>query len=248
MQLRPMDWRGFSSFGVFLGRQGRYAESAQAFQTAIELSPDNDLNYRNLGVTYQIMGRFKESEIQLRKALSIEESSRAYEDLSLAYLLQGLCSDAVSASETAVEMEPQFYRLWGNLARAYDCKPGHEQDEREALTKAIALGEQRITVRPNDFLTRSLLADYWARLGDRNRALEEIEKIPDLPRQAAEVQFQVATALQLAGLGDRAMTQLEQALRGDFRLEDAIHHPSLFELRKNPKFQEVLERVRADSP
>ncbi len=50
--MRPQYWAVYNWLGTFYYEQARYAEAAAMFRKVVELTPDNNRGYYNLGAMY----------------------------------------------------------------------------------------------------------------------------------------------------------------------------------------------------
>lgn len=66
----------YQYIGLALGMQGKYRESIEYLEYALEKDPNDASLYGNLGFSYEKVGRFKDAVTYYEKALSIEPSHR----------------------------------------------------------------------------------------------------------------------------------------------------------------------------
>src|SRR5260370_24707394 len=171
-------WPGFyqvhRALGQFLAGQGRYKEGELAFRRLIELAPENSDGYQDLSVVYHYLGRLADANAATKKALAISPTAGGYANVGVIYLREGHYSDAVPLMEKAVELDPNKYLSWGNLGDVYLRVPELTARSAEAYRRAIQLVEQKLEANRGDAALRSFLAEYYAKLPDRARALTEI--------------------------------------------------------------------------
>jgi tetratricopeptide (TPR) repeat protein len=113
-----------------------------------------------------------------------EPNARTYSTLGTALYDQRRYAEAEAALTSGIGLDGGIYSLWGNLGTVYRHLPGNEKKARDAFEKAIALAEKELEAMKTDNNTRANLAEYWAKLGDKDKALAEISQIPEASRPA----------------------------------------------------------------
>ena len=92
----------------------------------------------------------------------------------------------------------------------------------------------------NDGETLSLVALYQAKLGDKTKALENIQKARGLAPGSRKVQWEAALIYELAGQRDRALDALQAAIRAGQPLDEVRGEPALAKLRADPRYQQMV--------
>ncbi len=141
---RGGDWRPDSELATFFYRRGRFLEAVAAYEAARELSPDNNIVWRNLGAAYFQVGRYDDAAAAFQRALEITPTAATYTNLGTLRFFQGRYHDAVPAFEKAVELGANKSLYWGNLADAYRWAPGRRSESTEAYHRAIALVREEL--------------------------------------------------------------------------------------------------------
>jgi adenylate cyclase len=162
--------------GCALSLSRRYAESARAFETAIELNPNLFEAYYYFARTSFAAGDVEGSAELFRKAAAVRR-----EDFQSALLaaqsLRFLGRDAeareigfegVRRAERALELNP-------NDARALSLTPGFLMENGQT-DRAQEWLERGLTLHPNDMSTLINGACMYARAGKKERALDLLEK------------------------------------------------------------------------
>ncbi len=210
---KPSDWHGHLLLGLFYYSRGRNAEARAAWEEARKLTPDNEVVHRNLAALDMGEGKFQQASEQLAKAVKFEPNARTYSTLGVAYYYQRRYAEAEAALKSGVALDPGIYSLWGNLGTVYRHLPGSEQKAREAFEKAIGLAEKRLDVLKTDDNTRANLAEYWAKLGNKDKAMAEIAQIPVAARGAYA--DRIALAYELTGDRRLALETVKAIPAGD---------------------------------
>src|SRR6185295_2714264 len=246
-ELRPGDLDLHSQLGKLYIHLGRYGEAEAEFRRVTELDPDEYSGHKNLGAVYHMQGRYAEAVRSFQKALEIKADARVYTNLGTAYFFQGLYPQARDAFEKAVELGPNDYQAWGNLGDGYRWTPGNGKKADEAYRTAIHLLEEELKKAPESPTLHSLFANYRAKRGDREGALQELRRFDKLESQDADSLFNATRAAEIAGARDLALVYLRQALAASFSLEEIRKEPELIALRKDPRFNRLVAQVEEES-
>jgi DNA-binding winged helix-turn-helix (wHTH) protein/tetratricopeptide (TPR) repeat protein len=169
LELNPNSSRIHAQYGIHLMNVGRLDEAVAEIKSAIELDPTSLFNNRLLGDALYWSRRYDEAIAQFRRVIAMDAKyDSAYHFLSSAYAMQG---DYEQAFEWYFALHRQIGASAGNLRvikTAY-TKMGWRgilQHEIEQLQQAQKEGVH------ND----SMLASFYARLGDREQAFRCLEK------------------------------------------------------------------------
>jgi len=238
---RPTDWYTHLLIAVFYYERERYQEAENAFRRALNLVPDNDIVRRDLGDLYLQQGRYQDAIEELQQCLRLKPNPRTYMTLGATYYYQHRFPEAVSAVETAIDLDANGYYYWGNLGIYYKWAPGDGGKAAPALTKAIELAEKRLQVTPNDYDIRADLAEYRARLGEAKEALAEIGHIPDRERQPRA--SRLAIVYELTGNRAQAIKFIGSTLTNPASLNQIKDDPDLAQLWTDPAFQKAVPRT-----
>jgi tetratricopeptide (TPR) repeat protein len=97
-----------------------------------------------------------------------------------------------------------------------------------------------LAVNANDGETLSLVALYQAKLDDKTKALENIQKARRLAPGSRKVQWEAALIYELAGQRERALGALQAAIQGGQPLDEVRGEPALANLRTDPRYQQLM--------
>ena len=242
--LRPDSWEGYNRLGNFLDRHQKYQEAIAAYQQANDLTPDNAEVYMNIGNTYLDMGDPKmvpAAEQALKKSVALSPSYAAYTNLGSLYLTEKRYSDSAAVTEKALQINGSDFRVWENLASAYDWL---QQKDRAALARETEtkLAEESSRTRPRDAQVQSALANLYARKKLREKTLVRIQAALALDPNDPRVLMDVGQAYD--ELGDRriAIEHIEKALEKGFSLEDLKSIWDLQSLISDPNFRPTVKK------
>jgi tetratricopeptide (TPR) repeat protein len=138
--------------------------------------------------------------------------------------------------EKAVEMNPQSYLYWGNLADAYQETPGRAAEAIRTYRKAIELTRQRLAMNPEQADLRASLAKYYAGAREKDKALAEIAIARRDAPVHPKVLFKAASVYEQCGERENAISALDLALKSGYSWEEARRSPELAELLKDPRW------------
>ncbi len=236
---RPTDWYGYLLLGLLHTQRLEYEKAVTAFEQARELTPDNDLVHRNIGVAYISMGRYPEAVSELQRSLKLKSSASTYASLASAYYRRHQYAEAIAAVDTALDLDPKRYYFWGNLGIYCKWNPGSQGRSRSALDKAIELARRFLEVSPNDMEVRADLAEYYARVGNKNAALAQIDRIPQAQRPP--VMDRIAIVYELTGNRAKALPLLAAALKNPATWNQFKDDPELAGLWADPAVQALRQ-------
>jgi serine/threonine-protein kinase len=239
--LKPDSWSSYWNLGAFYYRKSQYARAAAQFLEVIRLAPDHYRAYSSLGGIYIYQGKFADASGMFRKSLNIKPSPQAYSNLAASEILQGRSADAVPLLEKAIALENTSYEVWGNLGDACSQTPGMTDKAPAAYARAAELARRELSVNPVS-PARANLAFYLIRMGDKKRALEEIERARTLLPNDQNILFWAALVYELAGHRRQALDALSAAVAGGYSLALIRTASDLKDLRKDPRFRNWIER------
>jgi serine/threonine-protein kinase len=242
-ELAPEDWNTHQYLGRFLFKNSRYQEAAEAWEQAKKLAPDNILVLRSLAGAYHALDRDDEVWALLQRALEISSSATTYSNMGTFRFDAGQYTDAAEAFEHAVELNPTDYLYWGNLGDAHRWIPGHEDKAKEAYLRAIQLAQEKLASQKDDPDVRSRLAMYFAKSGDKEQTLEQISELEKIPARTAGTYFKSLIAYEIVRERDKAIRDLNVALRLGYPLKEISNEPELASLRMDRRYHTAVARV-----
>ncbi len=240
LSLNPEDGRASMNLGLLYYKAARYPEAATAWEHVSKLAPDNFIVLNNLAAVYHMMDRHDDSAAALQRSLQIKGSAYTYGNLGTLRFFQGRYTDAVSAFEKAVDMQPNEYLWWGNLGDGYRWAPGQSAKAGPAYQNAIRLVRESISAHPQDIELPAYLAVYLAKSGDKPGALAQIESVQREAKKPPLVLFKSAVVYELCGKRDKALTLVSEALKAGYALREVKNDPELLSLRADRGYQTIL--------
>lgn len=242
IELKPDYWAGYNDLGVFYFRNGRYDEAIAQFQQVIKLTPDNYRGYNNLGGIYYLLNRWQDAQQMFEHSFALKKSYAVSSNLGTLYFIQGKYKEAARTYEKGIELNPNEYVIWGNLASAYYWAPGERDKAAETYRKAIVLTKERLKINPNDPDLIATMAGYYSMIGERSQSLKLIEQALEMAQENVQVMYRAATVYEQLGNRDKALHWIGKALENGYSLAEIEHQPDLEQLYKDERFQKLIQK------
>lgn len=192
-------------------QRNQLPEAEAEFKKLTRLAPDDPLGYASLGLTYLQAGRYAEAEKELRRARELDPAST---EIGLA--LARLYSLTGRQSEALATLEKLRRDTTGNAHVLYALAELESQQADSASTRRYEarLGDV-LSVAPANLAVRLKLLDAYARRGEMDsavRQLEEVRRIPPEPPKEAKIYLDSTIQLLRAGRLAPARTTLGRFL------------------------------------
>jgi predicted Zn-dependent protease len=114
-----------------------WTNSIRLFTHAIEVTEDNYLAHRNLGLALAYQGKLNPALAHFMKALKINpKSARSYNDIGTCLMITGKFDDAIGYFKNALDLQPNFAKAHNNLGLVLMAKSNYGEAAahfREAL-------------------------------------------------------------------------------------------------------------------
>jgi TolB-like protein/Flp pilus assembly protein TadD len=206
---------------------------------AIALNPNYATAHQWYAWHLIVTGKNREALDELRKAASLDPLSLSIgADLADALCIAHLDQESVEQSRSILEMDPNFALGHYQLGQALTQRKMHDQAIAEFRT-AMALAGDRPVFASN-------LAYALALSGRKDEAQHIVKEL--VAKQSQHSPSHSNIALAYVGLGDlgEAMVWLERAYQARFN-PSILMRPAFDPLRYDPRFQELLRRLRLPS-
>jgi serine/threonine-protein kinase len=236
--LRDDDWSGYSELGLFYDRIGKYPEAVQQFQRAIQVTPDNAQVYSNLAAIYIDMSDPKvipQAEAALEKSIQLAPSYPAFANLGLLYSHEKRYQDSAAATEKALQLNDKNYRVWENLAVAYE-RLNQKDKAAAARDHELALVEADAKVQSKDGELQSYLGLLYAQKGLRDEADRHLQTALALNPDDQVILENIGAADEHLGRRRQAIEYIEKALQKGYPLGNIREDPAMASLLADPSF------------
>ena len=245
IQVHPENPSDYAMLGSFYDNEAHYEPAAEQFEKAVKLAPEVASYWSSLGGTYLFAGVYPKAETALQKAISLEPSYYAYSNLGQTYFLERKFGDAISAFEQSVTLGDRQIQSHGNLARAYYWPRRDRNRAKAELKKAIELADADLQVNPKSGDVHTLVAEYYAMLGDRDEALNHMQTALHLSPGTAETSYFAAKVYTLLGDRQQALNWLEKAAKLGYSPAEIDNAVELDSLRSDPRFKALDSKLHS---
>ena len=171
IELKPNYARAHQVYGSLLCAQGRFEEGIAEFQRALEIEPLSLPNNYAFGLNLHLARRYDEAESQMKKTLELEPNLlRTHYALAIIFQSQGKYAESVDAYARGSE-------LAGQLEYAKSLRQEFAKGGMKAFFRFIT--DERTRICSAYTCTSYTLANYYAQLGEKDKAFIELEKAFD---------------------------------------------------------------------
>ncbi|MBI3649522.1 MAG: winged helix-turn-helix domain-containing protein [Acidobacteria bacterium] len=228
-----------ASLGLILrNADWHWAESERALKLAIELSPNYATAHQYYALLLVTLGRLDEALSEIATAQQLDPLSLVINaDQALIYIFAHRPQQAIAVAKKALEMDMQFQRLQRILLWAYE--------EAGMFDEATRAGQSMLKIEGGDpIFPMSILGYIYAVSGQRDQAVEVVEKLLTQTEQISPASVQAAAVCAALGERDRAFALIEKALEArDDRLLWIKVDPRFINLRADKRYPDLLRRM-----
>jgi len=223
-------------------------EALAASRRALELEPLMPEAYVARACLLSMQGKDAEAVRDFEEAIRLNPASYfAYYMYGRHVFAMGRIEQAVTLYETADRLQPDDYQVLSMLFGALR-KLGRTADLQSVGARAMRAIERQLEVDPHDGRALQLGAVTAANLGIPGKARELAERALLARPNEFGTAYNLACAAAVMGDNDRALELLNQAVNfGRGNLGWIEHDPDFDTLRGDPRFETIVNRVRAAS-
>lgn len=241
IDLRPDCVNGYQRLALFYTRRGQSQEAIDQLQKVVELIPEDVKAYSDLGSLYFRVGRVREAAKMWRHSLAIEQNYAAYSNLGTVLERDGDYEGAAVMYDSALKLDGGNFKVWGNLASAYEKTPGRDDEARAAFRHAIGLAEKRREVNPRNLDVLLYLSEYYSKLEERDSALSLAAQALKLAPDNPEVLVQTAGVYEHLNDREKALVLLEKAIRLGYPLSSIRSYAEFQSMQEDYRFRRLLQ-------
>lgn len=226
-QLRPGDAGIHSSLGYHYYLNGNLDKAIASYRVATTLQPDRATLWSSLGGVYYVAGRRKDAAAAFSRSLAIEPTYGALSNFASLRFEDGAYAEAASLYRRATQLDPDDYRVWGNLGDALAADPATAAQARSPYARAASMAEAYMKLKGDDAVAPAHLAWYRANLDESAGVRELLARADAMGTETPEVEFFAAQTL--ARMGDRrgAVERVRRAIKAGVPLERIRTSPLL---------------------
>jgi tetratricopeptide (TPR) repeat protein len=232
----PSSWSVYKSLGNFLYRTGRYEEAVPLYQRVIEIEPAATVGYNNLGSAYFMLNRFEDATRAWDHIINDKPSLNTVINYANSMYYQSKYKQSVQMLERALEMSPDDYRTWENLAASLRHIEGASAREAEVNLRVIELAMEALRVNPDDADALAAIALTYVRSGDHEMARRTLAALYESGWDDPNVSFYVALVHLELGEKEAALKELEHAVETGFPINLIVADPDFESLHQEPRF------------
>jgi serine/threonine-protein kinase len=190
-----------------------------------------------LGAAYFLLGQFEKSAAAWEKASRGEPDAELYANLGSSYFFLGRFDEAVTFYRKALDLAPESFENWGNLADAYRYSPTQADLAPAAYERAIELAHRHIRINPSDAIAIAALGHYQACLGMREQSRKNVDLARQLAQKDMFVYYFAATALCALDEQDEALSAVHRALSLGYPVHMVEADAGLSSLKALPEYR-----------
>jgi tetratricopeptide (TPR) repeat protein len=236
----PDYWGGYSWLGWFYLRQVRYPEALAMFKRVTELAPLNARGWSNLGGTYMYLNRSAEGIDAVRHSVALRPTSVNCGNLGSLLYYEGHLDEAAIYFKRALELNPDDYHVWGNMADCRRHMPGGASVAQGLYVEAIRRAEQVLLVNPRDAVALASLGEYHANLGHGPEAMRRFQQALQIDPSDPEIMFYGVLICERLGDREGALKYLKQSVDSGYSMVEVRGNPDLSGVRHDPRAASVL--------
>ena len=215
-----------------------FTQSKSEFERAIELNPNYATAHHQFGnVNLSMIGEFDRAIAEGKRAVELDPLSLIINtDLGQDFMLARRYDEAIEQLRKTLAMDPRFYYARWTLGECLQMQG--------KLTEAIAEYRKAAEIT-DDPMVMALLAQGYAKTGERDKALALLSQLEQLATQRYIGPFTFALVHLALGKNEKAIDDLERAYRerGDPGIVGIKVEPLLDPLRGHPRFERLVAEV-----
>ena len=158
--------------------------------------------------------------------------------------LDGNYDDAEKMDLKSIELNPDNYLAWGNLASAYLWSGNRREEAKQAFRKSITLGEAARAKSSKDPELLATLAYNYAATGNADASLMLLRQALALAPGNPSVQYRAADAYETLGQRSDAIPLFAAALGQGYDANEFQQNPLLATLRADPAFTAARAKAK----
>ena len=214
-----------------------FAQSKSEFERAIALNPNYATAHHQFGnLNLSMVGEFDRAIAEGKRAVELDPLSLIINaDLGQDFMLARRYDEAIDQLRKTLALDPRFYYARWTLGEALQM--------RGQLGEAMAEYEKAAEITDDPHIT-GLLAQGYAKIGQRDKALNLLSQLEQLSTHRHVGLFTFALAHLAVGDNEKAIDDLEQAYREhDPNIVDIKVEPLFDPLRGHPRFERLVVKV-----
>jgi adenylate cyclase len=208
IQVEPSHWENYQALGKHQFGNGQFDLAIESFQTALSLAPDEIGVSNNIGAAHFMAENFQQAVTYWQQVAEREPSPQIYANLAISYFYQRQFNQALAMYESAHRAAPDDFRWVGhigevlNVTKSAAAQPYFQQ--------AIELATGQLNIDPDNGLTLSDVATYYAGLGKGNDVHSLLDRALEDNAEDIDVVYNAAVAYSRLGEAELALIMVEK--------------------------------------
>ncbi|XP_056431557.1 dnaJ homolog subfamily C member 3b [Gadus chalcogrammus] len=240
---------------------GQLAEALSHYHSAVEGDPKNYLTYYKRAAVFLAMGKSKSALPDLTKAILLKPDFLAARlQRGNILLKQGSCLEAREDFEAVLERSPDQQEAREQLLRTNELEElqeeAHAAHHGGDYGSSISVLERVIEISPWDPESRELRADCYIRLGDPQKAIQDLTPTTRLRNDNRAAFLQLSTLHYSLGQHAESLGHIRDCLKLDQDDKECFRHykqvkklskqlDSAVELIQAERFEEAMEKYES---
>src|SRR6266545_2301480 len=242
-------WAGLATTHVHLhgcDNEPHLEKARQASARALELDPSSAEAHVAAGQGFSMEQRYGEAAIEFERAIELDPILfDAHYYYGRARFKAGELAKSLHLFEQAQSLRPEDYES-GYLIGLVLTQLGRANEARDAQKDALERVTKYIDLNPDEARPYVLAAGALARLGQRERAMECIDRAQSLAPDDDAILYNAGCALAILGEQEGALDALERAIDAGLAGGDWVpQDPDWESLRDRPRFKKLVARLAA---
>jgi serine/threonine-protein kinase len=215
-----------------------WAGAEKEFRRALELNPKYGYAHGYYALFLVAMRRFEEGTAEGKRAVELEPlSPELNTGLGIVHFYQRQYDEAFEQLNRTIEFEPSFWWARVYLARVHERKGN--------LPAAIAELQKARSIEGATPEVLAALGRVYAVSGNKGEAQKIIMELKEQSQRSYVPGYDLAIIFAALGEKDQAFEELENEYRnGGWYMNFLKIDPDLDNLRSDPRFSELVERMR----
>lgn len=212
-------------------------------QKALSLAANLSESHSSRGYVLSLGKRYDEAEQEFNEAIQLNSNSfDAYFYYARCCFARGQIQKSAELYLKASEVRREDFQSMLLLSMTLDILG---KENRGIMLEGISRAKKQLAVNPTDRRALSLTAFFLLEIGEREEALQWINKALNLYPGDANVLINAACLFAKDGNKERALDLLEIAIGKGFGKKDWIERdPAYDSLRNEPRFQALLGKLK----
>jgi len=216
-----------------------WQEAEREFKRALEINPNDAGTHWRYGMFYLMpVRRLEEAIAEGKRSLELEPLDLNHgANLSGLYFYAGRYDEALEHARQVNGLDANFIVGRWALSQAYIQKGMYAE--------AIELNEKALQTEPTNQVYLRFAGIAYAKAGRRQDAEKIIDRFREIAKSQYVMSYHLALIYSALGEKEKAFAELETALsERDYLLPRIQVEPFLDPLRNDPRFQELIARLR----